>query len=54
VGAYTSFVVTFGVIFISLLVGTSIGVISAYVGGHWDHFVVPQIIMLIYTRLKQD
>ncbi len=40
VGAYTSFVVTFGVIFISLLVGTSIGVVSAYVGGHWDHFVI--------------
>jgi len=40
VGAYTSFVITFGVIFISLLVGTTIGVISGYVGGYWDHFIV--------------
>ncbi|MCU7818205.1 MAG: ABC transporter permease [gamma proteobacterium symbiont of Lucinoma myriamae] len=40
VGAYTSFVITFGVIFVSLLVGTTIGVISGYVGGHWDHFIV--------------
>lgn len=40
VGAYTSFVITFGVIFISLLVGTTIGVISGYVGGVWDHFIV--------------
>ncbi len=39
VGAYTSFMVTFGVIFVSLLIGTSIGVISAYAGGHWDHFM---------------
>ncbi len=40
VGAYTSFSVTFGVIFVSLFVGTGIGVISAYIGGHWDHLVV--------------
>jgi len=40
VGAYTSFVITFGVIFVSLIVGTAIGVISGYVGGHWDHFIV--------------
>ncbi len=40
VGAYTSFVITFGVIFVSLIAGTSIGVISGYVGGHWDHFIV--------------
>ena len=40
VGAYTSFIITFGVIIVSLIVGTSIGVISAYVGGHWDHLVV--------------
>lgn len=40
IGAYTSFVVAFGVIFVSLIVGTSIGVISAYVGGRWDHLVV--------------
>ena len=40
VGAYTSFTITFGVIVISLIIGTTIGVISGYVGGHWDHFVV--------------
>ncbi len=40
VGAYTSFSVTFGVIFVSSFVGTGIGVISAYIGGHWDHLVV--------------
>lgn len=40
VGAYTSFVITFGVIFVSLIAGTCIGVISGYVGGHWDHFIV--------------
>ncbi len=40
VGAYTSFIVAFGVIIVSLIVGTSIGVMSAYAGGHWDHFVV--------------
>ncbi len=39
VGAYTSFMVTFGVIIVSMLVGTGIGVISGYVGGHWDHFM---------------
>lgn len=40
VGAYTSFIVAMGVTLISLLVGTSIGVISAYLGGHWDHLLV--------------
>lgn len=40
VGAYTSFMITFGVIFISLLIGTSIGVIAGYVGGGWDHFIM--------------
>lgn len=40
IGAYTSFIVAFGVISVSLIIGTSIGVISAYVGGHWDHLVV--------------
>ena len=40
IGAYTSFMVAFGVVVISLLIGTSIGVISAYAGGHWDHLVV--------------
>jgi len=39
-GAYTSFIITFGVIIISLFVGTTIGVISGYAGGHWDHFIV--------------
>lgn len=39
-GAYTSFMVTFGVIIVSLFIGTSIGVLSAYLGGHWDHFIV--------------
>lgn len=40
VGAYTSFMVTFGVIFVSLLLGTTIGVTSGYIGGRWDHFIV--------------
>jgi len=40
VGASTSFFVTFGVIFISLIVGTTIGVLSAYVGGFLDHFII--------------
>lgn len=40
IGAYTSFIVAFGVISVSLIIGTSIGVISGYVGGHWDHLVV--------------
>ncbi len=40
VGAYTSFMVTFGVIFVSLLLGTAIGVTSGYIGGRWDHFIV--------------
>ncbi len=39
-GAYTSFTVAFGVVLVSLLVGTSIGVISAYAGGRWDHLMV--------------
>ena len=40
IGAYTSFLVAFGVVLVSLVFGTSIGVISAYAGGHWDHLVV--------------
>lgn len=40
VGAYTSFIVAFGVIAVSLLVGTSVGVISGYIGGNWDHFII--------------
>ena len=40
VGAYTSFIVAMGVVLVSLVVGTTIGVVSGYVGGHWDHFTV--------------
>ena len=39
-GAQTSFIVAFGVILVSLFIGTTIGVISGYVGGGWDHFLV--------------
>lgn len=39
-GAKISFAVAFSVAFISLLIGTTIGVISAYVGGVWDHAVL--------------
>lgn len=40
IGAYTSFIVAFAVIIVSLLLGTGIGVISGYVGGYWDHLIV--------------
>ena len=40
VGAYTSFIVAFGVISVSMLIGTAIGVLSGYIGGHWDHLTV--------------
>ena len=40
VGAYTSFIVAFGVISVSMLIGTAIGVFSGYIGGHWDHLTV--------------
>lgn len=40
VGAYTSFIVALGVIMVSMIIGTGIGVISGYVGGRWDHFIV--------------
>lgn len=40
VGAYTSLIVALGVISASLIVGTTIGVVSGYVGGRWDHFIV--------------
>ena len=40
VGAYTSFLVTFGVMSVSMIIGTSIGVLSAYLGGHWDHAII--------------
>jgi peptide/nickel transport system permease protein len=39
VGAYTSFIVAFGVVFVSSFMGTTIGVLSAYLGGHWDHLM---------------
>ncbi len=40
VGAFTSFTVAMGVVLVSLLVGTSIGLVSAYAGGRWDHLMV--------------
>ncbi len=40
VGAKTSFFVAFGVMFISLLIGTTIGSVSAYVGGWVDQLIV--------------
>lgn len=39
-GAQTSFLVAFVVVLISMLLGTTIGAISAYVGGWWDHVIV--------------
>ncbi len=39
-GAKISFAVAFGVATISLLIGCSIGVLSAYIGGVFDHFIV--------------
>jgi len=39
-GASVSFLVALGVALISLLIGTFIGVISAYAGGLWDHILV--------------
>ncbi len=39
-GAQTSFLVAIVVVAVSLLVGTLIGTISAYVGGWWDHVMV--------------
>lgn len=40
VGAKTSFFVAFGVMIISLLIGTTIGSVSAYLGGWVDQLVV--------------
>lgn len=40
IGAYTSFVVAIGVITVSMLLGTTIGVLSGYLGGHWDHLII--------------
>ncbi len=39
-GAYTSFTVAFGVVLVSLLIGMTIGVLSGYAGGQWDHLIV--------------
>lgn len=39
-GAQTSFLVAFWVVSISLVVGTTLGATSAYLGGRWDHFMV--------------
>lgn len=40
VGAYTSFIVAIAVVAVSMVIGTGIGVVSGYVGGHWDHLIV--------------
>lgn len=39
-GAKISFAVAFAVAIISLFIGTLIGVISAYLGGIWDHIIL--------------
>ncbi len=39
-GARTSFTVAIVVVALSLLVGTLIGTVSAYLGGWWDHVIV--------------
>ncbi|MFC1750483.1 ABC transporter permease [Pseudomonadota bacterium] len=39
-GARTSFLVATLVVSISLIIGTAIGSISAYLGGWWDHIIV--------------
>jgi len=39
-GAKVSFLVAFGVAFIALCIGTTIGLLSAYLGGVWDHLIV--------------
>ncbi len=39
-GAKISFLVAFAVASISILIGTFIGVLSAYVGGVWDHTIL--------------
>lgn len=40
VGARTSFFVAFWVVGISVVIGTLIGVVSAYLGGVWDNIIV--------------
>jgi peptide/nickel transport system permease protein len=39
-GAKISFLVAFAVASISILIGTFIGVLSAYIGGAWDHGIL--------------
>lgn len=39
-GAKISFSVAISVAMISLVIGTLIGVLSAYIGGKWDHFII--------------
>ncbi len=39
-GAGTSLQVAIGVIAVSLIIGTLIGSLSAYIGGMWDHLIV--------------
>ena len=39
-GARTSFLVAFAVVSLSLMVGTFIGVVSAWIGGLWDHVII--------------
>ncbi len=39
-GAQTSFLVAIVVVAISSVIGTTIGMVSAYVGGWWDHIIV--------------
>jgi len=43
VGARTSFLVAFWVVLLSALIGTFIGTLSAYHGGHWDQLSVQVI-----------
>ncbi|MBL3526573.1 MAG: ABC transporter permease [gamma proteobacterium endosymbiont of Lamellibrachia anaximandri] len=39
-GARTSFLIAFGVVAISALLGTTLGLIAGYKGGYWDLFLV--------------
>ncbi len=39
-GARTSFLVAFTVVSLSLVVGTFIGIVSAWMGGLWDHLII--------------
>ncbi len=39
-GARTSLAVAFSVIFVSLVVGIFVGIVSAWLGGWWDHVIV--------------